>query len=119
MLFLVLFVTFLFVNQIFPEWLHGFAPNSQARRVWSLARTSLNVKVKGQGTKKHAMHSHQPPAPRQRMNGPFCCMTHCNALAANNVTQQQMGPFRRCQKVIPSAFVWFMFGKTSLAPVSF
>jgi len=28
--------------------LNGFAPNSQGRRVWSLALTTLNVKVKGQ-----------------------------------------------------------------------
>jgi len=32
-----------------PEPLNGFAPNSQGRRVWSLARTSLKVKVKRQG----------------------------------------------------------------------
>jgi len=23
---------------------------------------------------------------------------HCNALTANNVSQQQMGPFRRCRE---------------------
>jgi len=48
----VLFVTFsffiLFVNQIYWELLNGFAPNSQGRRVWSLAWTSLNVKIRGQ-----------------------------------------------------------------------
>jgi len=59
----------------------------------------LNAKVKAQrsrppGTKTRcALPS---PPPRQRRNGPFCCMTHCNALAANNVMQQQTGPFRRC-----------------------
>jgi len=42
-LFLVLSVTYLFVY----EPLNGFAPNSQGRHAWSLARTSLNVKVKG------------------------------------------------------------------------
>jgi len=31
------------------EPLNGFAPNSQGRRIFSLARTSLKVKVKGQG----------------------------------------------------------------------
>jgi len=31
------------------EPLIGFAPNSHGKRVWSLARTSLKVKVKGQG----------------------------------------------------------------------
>jgi len=29
--------------------LNGFAPNSHATRVWSLAETSLKVKVKDQG----------------------------------------------------------------------
>jgi len=46
-LFLALSVTFLFVYEIYQEPLNGFAPNSQGS-VWSLARTSLNVKVKGQ-----------------------------------------------------------------------
>jgi len=36
------------VCEISPELQNGFAPNSQGRRVWSLARTSLKVKVKGQ-----------------------------------------------------------------------
>ena len=40
---------FLFVYEISREPLNGFAPNSQERRVWSLARVSLKVKVKGQG----------------------------------------------------------------------
>jgi len=49
-LFLVLSVCgFLFVYEISPEPLNGFAPNSQGRRVWSLARTSLKVTVKGEG----------------------------------------------------------------------
>jgi len=48
-LFLALSVTFLFVYEISREPLNGFAPNLQGQRVWSLARTSLNVKVKGQG----------------------------------------------------------------------
>jgi len=37
------------VVKISREPLNGFAPNSQGRRVWSLTRMSLNVKVKGQG----------------------------------------------------------------------
>jgi len=37
------------VYEISREPLNGFAPNSQGRRIWFLARTSLNVKVKGQG----------------------------------------------------------------------
>ena len=44
-LFLALSVTFLFVYEISREPLNGFAPNSQGRRVWSLARTSSKVKV--------------------------------------------------------------------------
>ena len=39
---------FLFVYEISPEPLNGFAPNSHGRRVWFLARMSLKVKVKGQ-----------------------------------------------------------------------
>ena len=42
--------------------------------------TSLNVKVKGQG------HQGQISSPMKM---------HCNALAANNVMQQQTEPFRR------------------------
>ena len=50
-LFLALSVTFLFVYEISLELLNGFAPNSHEKRVWlwSLARTSLNVNIKGQG----------------------------------------------------------------------
>ena len=44
-LFLALSVTFLFVYEILREPLNGFAPNSHGRRVWSLARTSLKVKI--------------------------------------------------------------------------
>ena len=45
-LFLALSVTFSFVCEISREPLNGFAPNSHGRRVWSLTRTSLKVKVK-------------------------------------------------------------------------
>jgi len=37
----------LFVYEISPERLKGFAPNSHGRRVWSRTQTSLKVKVKG------------------------------------------------------------------------
>jgi len=40
---------FLFVPQISPEPLNGFAPNLHGRHVWSLTRTSLKVRVKDQG----------------------------------------------------------------------
>jgi len=38
------------------ELLNGFAPNSHETRVWSLAQTSLNVKVKGQGHQGKKLH---------------------------------------------------------------
>jgi len=41
--------SFLFVYEISQEALNGFAPNTHGRRFWSLARTNLKVKVKGQG----------------------------------------------------------------------
>jgi len=44
-LFLALSATFLFVCEISREPLNGLASNSQGRRVWSLARTSMKVKV--------------------------------------------------------------------------
>jgi len=46
-LFLALSMALLFVYEIYREPLNGFAPNLHGRRVWSLARTSLKVKVKG------------------------------------------------------------------------
>jgi len=39
-----------------PEPLNGFAPNSHGRRVWSLALTSLKVKVKDQGHQGQKRH---------------------------------------------------------------
>jgi len=68
--------------------LKGFEPNSQGRRVWSLARTNLNIKVKRQGQQGHKMNSAlpSPPAPTER-----------TVLAANDVTQQRRAPFRRCR----------------------
>ena len=100
---------FLFVHQIYREPLNGFAPNSQRRRVWSLARTSLNVKVKGQG--------HQGQQTRCALPSPPAA-TEWNALAANNVMQQQSEPLRRCREVISEVCVRFTcIGKTSLALV--
>jgi len=46
-LFLAPSVTF-FMYEISRGSLNGFAPNSHGRLIWSLVRTSLNVKVKGQ-----------------------------------------------------------------------
>jgi len=49
--------------------------------------TSLNVKVKGPRSRspgtKNALYT--SITPRERQNGSFCCMTHCNALAANEI----------------------------------
>ena len=47
---------FLFVYEISREPLNRFAPNSQGRRVWSLARRSLKVNVKGQGHQGQKRH---------------------------------------------------------------
>jgi len=50
-LFLALSVTFLVVYEVIRELLDGYVPNSHERCVWSLDRTSLNVKVKGQSSR--------------------------------------------------------------------
>jgi len=42
---------FVCVYEISREPLNGLAPNSHRRRLWSFARTSLKVKVKGQRSK--------------------------------------------------------------------
>jgi len=60
------------MSQELLNGLNGIVPNSHGRHVWSLARTSLNVKVKGQG--------HQGQISSQ-------LKIYCNALAANNVMQ--------------------------------
>jgi len=49
-------MTFLFLYEISREALNEFAQNSHRRRVWYLARTSLNVKVKGQGHQGQKRH---------------------------------------------------------------
>jgi len=101
---LVLFVFCLLVTHISRERLNGFAPNSQGRRAWSLARSNLKVNVKGQRsrlsgtTQRCALRS--PPA-----------ATEWNALAANDVTQQRMAPFRRCRDggnfgCLRAVYVW-------------
>jgi len=55
-LFLVLVVCGFCLSEISPEPLNRFAPNSHGRRVWSLAWTSLKVKVKGQGHQGQKRH---------------------------------------------------------------
>jgi len=61
--FLALSVTFLFVYDICREPLNGFAPNSHERRVRSLGRANLNVKVKGQRSR--------PSGTKTAFSGPF------------------------------------------------
>jgi len=83
--------------------------NAQGRRVWSLARTSLNVRVKCQrsrspGTKKRAVHSHYP---RQQRNG-----TH--SLQIMTVSSRRDHSVA-AWAVISEACVRFVLGKTSLA----
>jgi len=99
----------LFVNQISRESLNGFAQHRQGRRtVCSLAVTTLNVKVKGQGHpgQKRAVDSHHPPAP--------------NGTRSLQITSYSS---RRDRSVaaggwLRAACVRFVFGKTSLALVS-
>jgi len=70
------------MNQISLEPLNGFMPNSQRSRAWSLARTSLNVNVKGQGHQEQKMFCACTPVTP-------ATVTEWNMLAANNVMQQQ------------------------------
>jgi len=67
--FLALSVTLLFMYEISWEPLNRFAPNSHGRHVWSLARTSLNVKVKGQG--HQTQRSRLPETKKWHFFGPF------------------------------------------------
>jgi len=54
---------FLFLYDLSQELLNGLAPNSQGRRVWSLAWMSLKVKVKGQRSRS--------PGTKTAFFGPF------------------------------------------------
>jgi len=47
---------FAIVYKISREPLNGYVPNSQGKRVWFLAQTSLKVKVKGQGHQGEKTH---------------------------------------------------------------
>ena len=69
------------------ESLNGFALNSHGRLVWSLAWTSLKVKVKGQGHKGQKM--------RIALLMPLSAY-EWYAIAVNSVQQQQTGPLRGC-----------------------
>jgi len=109
-LFLALSVTFcLFVYEISPGRLNGFAPNSQGRRVWSVARTSLNVKVRGQ-------RSRSPGTNNMLCTPVIPAAMEWKVLAADNAMHN-----RRCHSVaaggdfggLRAVYVW----QTSLALV--
>ena len=53
---------FLYAYEISRELLNGFVPNSHGRRVWSLAWTSLKVKVKGQRSKVNVTRKKRHPS---------------------------------------------------------
>jgi len=90
------FVRFLFVTQTSREPRNGFAPNLQGKRAWSLARTSLNVKIKVKGQGHQEQKSGLSTAITPGSDGLVRPM-EWNTLAANNVIQQQMGPHvKRC-----------------------
>jgi len=85
------------------ELLNGFASNSQRGRVWSLDRTSLNVRVKGQGHQGQKTDFGTPiiPAATERSR-----LLHAAVTLTFDLDIQ--GPCVR-----------LMFGKTSLALVWF
>jgi len=102
---LALSVTFLFrlfVCEISPEPLNGFVPNSQGRRVWSLRRMSLNVKVKDQGHQgqKCTVHSHHPPPPGSNGMERTCCKWRHSRRWDHSVAAER-GDFGAC--------VWFVW----------
>ena len=113
-------VTFLFVPQISREPLNRFAPNSQGRHVWTLARMSLNVKVKGRGHQGQKTCLPLPsPSGSVRM---VCARCKQRAAAAGGTTWN--GAVRKPPtsplpgwRVISGACMWCTFGKTSLALV--
>jgi len=98
---------FLFVNQISPEPLNGFAPNSHGRRVWSLVRASLNVKGRGHQGQQNTLCTAITPS----SDGMERARCKCRHAAAD-------GLFLCCQGVILAGCVWFMFDKISSALVS-
>jgi len=71
----VVSVCFLFVREISRESLNGFAPNPHGRRVWSLARTSLKVKAKGQGHRGQKRHFWPFQRPAYCVHG-LCLVEH-------------------------------------------
>jgi len=80
----VTFSFFLFVYKVSREPLNGSAPNSQGRLVWSIAWTSLNVKVKGQG--------HQRQKNGKLLSHPIdSALVHRKPRAADGTIESQPG----------------------------
>jgi len=94
------------MGPISRELVNGFAPNLQGKSVWSLTRTSLNIKVKGQGHQgqKRARHSRHP---RQRGNG----TRSLQMTSRSSGRRHSVAPW-----VISAACVRLVFGKSSSAP---
>ena len=97
------------VYEIPREPLNGFAPNSQRRRICSLARKNLNVKVKGQRSRSQGQKTcsdlPSPPVGRlQRRNGPVCCMQH-----ATMHCQREVATFGLClvKHLCSNTVLWF------------
>jgi len=86
-----------------PEPLNGYAPNSQEKRVWSLAQTTLNVKVKDQRSRSPGTNFLSTETRWLQITTDSSRRDHSVAAGGDGSAQ------RRC--------VRFMFGKTSLALV--
>ena len=105
---------FLFVSEIPREPLNGFAQNSQRSRVWSLARRSLNVKVKGQssrsaGPKDPQNTAHSSPL---TMHGKAFAVRRMLQAATDDAIPSPPGVTGRRQCTITAACVQFMLDKT-------
>ena len=87
------------------EQLNGFAPNSQGRRVWCLARKCSKVKVKGQ--------SHQRQKTRLALLTPPAAY-EWYALAENSMQQQRTTPYGPCRGMTLGACVPFIFGSSDI-----
>jgi len=113
------FKLFMYWYEISPELLNGFAPNSQGRPVWSLAGTSLNVKVKGQGHRGQktgflADISEIAELICNKFTGKTCFIPHSDEFEG----KRSRSPGTKTTFYFTAllvAFVRFMFGKTSLA----
>jgi len=80
------------VCEISLEPLNEFAPNSQGRHVWFLARMSLNVKVRGQG--HHGQKRHFRPFRRPACRS--CLVKHRQSLVVSPLRGQKSLFDRTC-----------------------